>query len=231
MKKPHGPYISASLDALPAPAGFPKYTDIENLLRWPGILIPGEPVVIMEKIHGANWRAGWNIIVEGDNVITEEFYVGSHSQFRKKSENVWWKVALDETVADKLSLTGNLNIILFGEVYGPVQKGFDYGSPDKPRLVIFDAYDTASNRYLDSDALMVLTADLDLPLAPVLYEGPWEPELKNLAEGLSKLDGKTMREGFVVRPAAERWHERVGRVIFKHLSPEYLLLKKGSDGK
>lgn len=34
------------------PGYMPVYTDIEGLRRWPDVLIPGEEVVISEKIHG-----------------------------------------------------------------------------------------------------------------------------------------------------------------------------------
>src|SRR5262249_57795462 len=41
---------------------FQRYTEIENLRNFPGILTPGEAVVVTEKIHGTNGRIGW---VEG----------------------------------------------------------------------------------------------------------------------------------------------------------------------
>lgn len=59
--------------------GFIKYTDIENILRWPDVLEPGEEVVLMEKIHGANFRCGWT---------NGEFHIGSHSTWRSSDGTI-----------------------------------------------------------------------------------------------------------------------------------------------
>jgi hypothetical protein len=66
---------------------------------------------------------------------------------------------------------------------------------------------------------------LELPAVPTLFVGPWDPErAREMAEGTSTLDNKHVREGIVVKPWAERWDDRIGRVILK-LHGEGFLLK------
>jgi hypothetical protein len=66
--------------------------------------------------------------------------------------------------------------------------------------------------------------DFMVRLAPVLWDGPWSPELLKLADGESVL-GKHIREGFVVRPIEERREPGLGRVILKCKGEQYLLRK------
>jgi hypothetical protein len=57
---------------------------------------------------------------------------------------------------------------------------------------------------------------------PVLYRGPYKDIPWELADGKSAVDGKTMREGFVIRPVKERHVRGLGRLILKVVSKEFL---------
>lgn len=74
-----GPGTHKGVNNLEVP-GFPRYTDVDNLRRYPHVLESGEQVVITEKIHGANFRCGW-MTVAGQS--EPEFIVGSHGVFRR----------------------------------------------------------------------------------------------------------------------------------------------------
>ncbi len=115
------------------------------------------------------------------------------------------------------------NIMFCGEVFGAVQRGYDYGVP-KGQLDVrfFGALDTTTGNYLDYDDFCNLCFGLDLKPAPLLYRGPWDPKLKELAEGFSTL-GKHLREGFVVQPVKERRDTHLGRVILKYVGEGYLI--------
>jgi hypothetical protein len=77
---------------------------------------------------------------------------------------------------------------------------------------------------LDVDIMLGLCRDLGLNVAPILYRGPWDPNrVKEWSEGLSTLYSGHVREGFVVRPVKERFHDTVGRVILKLHGQGYLL--------
>ena len=181
----------------------PKYTDMENIRRYPGALIPGEQVLIMEKIHGSNarygylpaarppikwwekainWAFGWKPAEE------EMFVVGSHNTLRwtDYSSPKDWHARADSNIWHKAAKNAGLEqickdcpgLVFFGEVFGDVQD-LTYGAPKGSGLVefrLFDIYDTAEKRYLDIGETREVAENVGLLPAPVLYKGPWNPE-------------------------------------------------------
>lgn len=141
--------------------------------------------------------------------------------------STWWQVATDLGLEDKLKQIDSCAI--YGEVYGQVQD-LKYGKTGV-ELVLFDALDTTTGRYLDHDDFVEVARFIGLPTAPVLYRGPWSEDLLALAEGPSTIPGADcIREGFVVRPVKERRDDGrggIGRVILKVVGENYLL-RKGS---
>ncbi len=194
------------------PRFLPVYTDIEGLRRWMSALVPGEEVVLTEKVHGANGRF---LFHEG------RLWVGSHTRIKREDpKNLWWGVAIRERLAEKLAQAPG--IAVYGEVYGQVQD-LKYGVPTGARLALFDAFSLECGKYLDYDDLIALAERLGIPTAPLLYRGPWSDSLRSLAEGQSRIPGaENIREGFVVRPVRERWDDRNGRVIVKLHGEGYL---------
>ena len=65
---------------------------------------------------------------------------------------------------------------------------------------------------------------------PILYEGPYLPEVvEPLADGKSTIAGH-IREGWVIKPWVYRESQNTGsRVILKLVSEAYLLRKDGSE--
>ncbi len=87
---------------------------------------------------------------------------------------------------------------------------------------VFDAFNMAEKRFLDASELDAFVEAKGLPLVPVLYRGPWNDNLKALAEGTSTIAGHG-REGFVVRPTKERRDLNAGRCVFKMVGEGYHL--------
>ena len=114
--------------------------------------------------------------------------------------------------------------VLYGEVYGWVAD-LRYGHrPGHVSFVAFDIFDPATGRFHDYDEFTRAVEALGIPLAPVLYRGPWDPlRIAEWTEGPSRLFPGHIREGAVVRPVRERFDERVGRVILKQHGEGYLL--------
>ena len=196
-------------DSEPCPFPFPTYTDIEGYRRFPNVLRDGEEVVITEKIHGANGRWAFH---EG------RLWAGSHHGIKKNAPGViWWRIAAANALEARLQRVPG--IALFGEVYGDVQD-LKYGTKKgELRLVVFDALDLSSLRYLGWDRTVAIAKSLELPTVPVLHRGPWSASLLSLASGRSTI-AENIREGIVIRPAAERFDASVGRAIIKFRSPE-----------
>lgn len=201
------------------PGFLPTYTDIEGLRRWPDVLVPGEEVVISEKVHGANARFAFH---EG------RLWAGSHTGIKKRDpNNLWWKAAIQYGLEEKLQR--HPGIVFYGEVFGRVQD-LHYGTmaSGQIRLAFFDALDVTTRTYLPWDRFQAMLFDLELPLVPILYRGPWKPELVAHAEGESTVpDAKNVREGMVVKPVQERWHDKAGRAILKVHGEGYLTRKGG----
>lgn len=204
----------------------PKYTDIENVRRWPDALIEGEEVIMNEKVHGANARF---VFRDG------RLYVGSRTTFRKPDgPGLRCDVARKYDLATILSYEPGL--ALYGEVYGYVQD-LRYGLGTDQDLVIFDAMDTRTGVYYSWDQVVAIVEHLNshlpetapkLKVVPVIYRGPWQGRVAHmhLAEGPSVIgDGACIREGVVIRPAKERFTDQLGRTILKMVGENYLTRK------
>lgn len=202
--------------ATPHPA-FHRYTEIEHYWKYPDVIKPGTPVRITEKLHGCNSRVG---------LIDGQFMCGSNKTNRKKFDNMdrlslYWE-PLENLKALLDSLTGN--IIVFGEIYGPGIQDLDYGGPG---YRIFDI--SINGRYLNYKELPT-----GIETVPLLYKGPFEPELvEEFTHGPTEI-GKPRckfkgREGCVITPLVEQWDISIGRVILKSVSADYLNRKHAKD--
>ena len=190
---------------------FHGYTDIENIKNFPDVLQEGELVSITEKLHGTNFRCA---------NLDSEFHVGSHTiNLVENPDNLYWKAAGMYCLKEILYQ----NMVLYGEVYGfGVQKltynlkGIDVG--------FFDLM--VDGKYVNTDQFKTFCKEHNLPHVPILYEGPWDKSLMDLANGNSTI-ASHIREGIVIKPQVERYDRHVGRVILKHLSEKYLLKDYG----
>ena len=207
---------------------FYHYTDLENIRNFPDVLQVGEEVVITEKIHGTNSRCGH---------IQGHLMAGSHTQRRKRPENdefaksLYWLPVADENFAAMLEQTNSsdlVDVIAYAEIFGDGVQDLRYGmTKGKKAYRIFDFMQ--DGKFVGFDKLEHLCRLFDVPMAPVLYRGPWKPELLELAEGKSEIAHDQIREGIVIKPVEERWDHGVGRVIMKCLSKEYLIRKGGTE--
>lgn len=193
------------------PGFLPVYTDIEGMRRWPDVLQDGEDVIIMEKLHGCNARYCWR---DG------RLWCGSHHKIKKPGGTVWWRIAEQYGLAEKLEKIPDM--VLYGEIFGRVQD-LHYGSPvGGLQFAAFDAYEDGG--YWRYDAFKEHMEMLGIPTAPELYRGAWSKDLMSLAEGESTWPGaKNIREGVVVRSTMNRFEPKVGRVILKLIGQGYLL--------
>ena len=214
-------------DAVAAPPGFHRYTDLESFGNFPGVFADSEPVLLTEKIHGTNCRLGLVATDDGP-----EFFAGSSrlavAEFSKGRRSLYWTPMTDAARAFLTALRADTgaDAVLFGEVFGPKVQDMSYGRP-APDFRAFDA--SAGGRYLDHADLTARLAEAGVPQAPVLYEGPFSPSVV-----AAHTDGPTTlcdasqagrfagREGVVVRPPTESFDPQIGRRILKSVSADYL---------
>lgn len=181
----------------------PKF-DIENYQKFPDLIAPGELVVVTEKIHGANARYVWH---DG------KMFFGSRSRWLKPDVDTIWKRALTEYLAQWCE--EHPDVVLYGEVFGPVQS-LKYGLSE-PRFVAFAALER--DVWIDQRDLFRAMRDH----APVLFEGAFDLDLiKDLAEKDSTIGpAGHMMEGVVIVPYTERRDPEIGRVALKYISNRY----------
>lgn len=224
---------------------FPKYTHIRNHKNFKSVIKDGQPIVILEKIHGMNFRAGriyvgnfkwpwykrfWNWITRKDEKW--RFTVGSHNVIKWYKDKEYHRAA-QEAGLHKLGEDWN-GYIFYGEVYGHKVQELAYGvPPGEIRLVIFDIMfqgESGYTEYLPWWHVQSICRKLNLVTPPELYIGPWNDDLVKLADGQSRIPkAKHHREGFVVKPLSELWNPNVGRLILKRISDTYLLGKNRTD--
>jgi RNA ligase (TIGR02306 family) len=196
--------------------------DMEAFQKYGHEFVEGEEIIITEKINGTNAR--YTFQADSDGAF--RMYCGSHHVWKKPGDNLYWNILKYFPWVEAFCRL-NKDVILYGEIFGAVQKGFDYGStPSNPyQFRAFDIF--AQGRFLDyDDALGGAQSDF---LVPVLYRGPFSNAIiQEYISGPSMIEGaKHIREGCVVKCVKERYSQRLhGRLILKFVSLDYLEGKK-----
>ncbi len=203
----------------PAPQGWHGYTDIENIKRYPTILQPGEEVVATEKVHGTCTLLGW---LGGVCAMSSKGYGGGGTVIKEDEKNLYWRMARKYQLFEKIAGLGN--VMLFGETFGAGVQDLGYGTQKgEPNFFVFDI--SIDGHYLDYDDFARICSTRDIPMAQVLYRGPFGPDCLAHTSGAETISGKAvhMREGIVIRPIKERYVPDLGRVILKSVNEAYLL--------
>lgn len=200
-----------------APSGiYPKY-DVENAYKYLKLFDPGEPVIVTEKIHGANARFTY---------INGVMHCGSRTRWKQLSgTNLWWKAVNQNTwILDWCA--NHPGLCLYGEVFGQVQD-LKYGAnANQIFFRVFDIWHIKEARWIDfvdifTEHCGLLRCDA---WVPIVHHGKFDINLiKNLAEQDSVIpSAKHCAEGVVVRSIQERHHPKLGRVQLKFVSNRYL---------
>ena len=216
-------------------SNFHKYSDIENLRNYPNVFKEGEPVIIMEKIHGMNFRAGWVQREERGifkwlkrifNIDTYEFIIGSHNvQYKEGTDNVFTVMAKKYDLKNKIPK----GLVFYGEIYGKKIQDLEYGLKEI-RIVFFDI--KKGDRYLDCLKARDILYDTGLPSLETLSTVFHIDFIKKLSEDKSGMpEANHIKEGVIIRPLKEEWNNRIGRKILKYKSDAYLARKGGTEFK
>jgi len=204
--------MSTGGETAPPPRGTHPSYDLEELRRYANVFVPGEPVWITEKIHGANGR--W-CFVDG------EMHAAARSEWKRRAEKVIWWEALARSPEVEAWCREHPDWTVYGEVFGRVQD-LRYGVQSGARIAVFDLM-SPDGRWVDAEAAREVGAGL--PWAPLIARG--EPfDLQRVlayAEGPSLMPGADhVREGCVVKPLHERFDLELGRVCLKVVGNGYL---------
>lgn len=221
---------------------FKKYNGVDNIKWFPNKFREGEQVVVQEKIHGTNARAGilpttantlWKKIKKffGKLPIYEFVYGSNNVQLQERAgytgyygEDVYGKVFKQIDVYNKLGVGETI----FGEIYGDgIQKDYTYGCKrGEHKFVLFDVLillPDLTSRYLTPDEVIAYAKERGFDTVPEVYRGPFNMDLvKKLSEGPSVLcPEQKVREGVVVK-SLEEYNESNSKKALKVISEVYL---------
>jgi RNA ligase (TIGR02306 family) len=147
--------------------------------------------------------------------------------FIESSKSIHWQVARDINTEEKLTTLCNSrfrNFSMQGEMIGEGIKGNKYKIKGR-KVMFYNIFNIDEHRYLNFKEFTNTLRALNLESVPIINSKLPLPtdinELVNLSNGRSLLYD-TKREGVVITPL-EEINDIVGRVIFKVISPEFLI--------
>ena len=224
--------------------GYALRYDIENIKRYPDVLVDGEHVVFTEKIHGTWTQLG--VVapqaahpVLGRLAVTSKGLGARDLLFDPNAEanatNLYLRVARVTDVLGRLGHRSESTFVL-GETYGvqDLRYGADPSRDETLGFRVFDVYvgSPGSGRYLDDAELDAFCEEYEFERVPVLFRGEFSRDrVADFTSGRESVSGTQchMREGIVIRPTRERRDAALGRVQLKSVSDAYLLRKGGTE--
>jgi RNA ligase (TIGR02306 family) len=146
--------------------------------------------------------------------------------------NAYWRIARELDIENKLRAL-NKNIMIQGEIFGHGLQGNPL-KQDRKRIMFFNAFDIDKYTYYNCLVFMNIIKDLGLETVPIIVYG-WNligsvDKLVNFATQKSLINPQSWAEGIVIRPVIEQMDMQMaqgfgsGRVSFKVINPEYLLV-------
>ena len=171
-------------------------------------------------VHNSNARFVW-----AKNPDTGEYeqYCGSRTNWLKDETNdIWWKI-FHATPSIGLWCKAHPDVILYGEVFGQVQKGYNYGVAGGLAFAAFAMLDKGI--WISYDEMIKSLNEFDVPVVPFVYRGPFNRQLfYKMAEENSRWPTakEQISEGLVIVPVKERINPKLGRVCLKIVSNRYL---------
>jgi len=222
---------------------FRKYTDIENFKNHNRLFEDGEMVYITEKLHGTSARYAmletmtnrwWKKVLKFFGLLPKyEFCYGSRNvqlqgPGKKKfyyDENVYAKIA-KQLRLDEVLQPGEA---LFGEIVGSgIQKGYTYGCAEGEHR--FYAYDVnIDGRWLPAQEFMEWCDSRGIERVPFISICEYNEQfVRATAKGPSAIGNQPVREGIVIKAAAEE-NCYIGRKVLKLINEDYELAKDNTE--
>lgn len=195
--------------------GFIPKTDETRIQSEPKWLseYAGTKCYITEKVDGCS-ATMW--------ILNNEFGIASRNNaMQHDSANIWSRVAISNSISEKLSLLGN-NVAIQGEILGHVQGNKYKLTNDK--FYAFNLYDIKGGQYYDFEDFLSICDKLEIKTVPILEEVTLNHTVDDLVE-LSKGKSKVAdihREGIVIR-SVKPIDSFGNRLSFKVINPEFLL--------
>lgn len=177
------------------------------------------PFVVTEKLDGTSFTA---YIKDGVFGICSR-----NLELLPSTDNTLWRVAKELELEDKLRSL-NIDIVLQGELVGEgIQKNPLRLSGQN--VYFFNMYKPDIKEYFNYNVLHGVIEKLELKVVPnIISEIYYLPKtVEELISRFSNLQSTinqgVLAEGVVIRPVEEVTDEKIGRLSFKVINPDYLL--------
>ena len=178
--------------------GFRKH-DVERFRLYEKEFVPGEEVLVTEKLHGSQGVYYRN--PNGQWFVTSKGLADRELALRDDGKNAYWRAAKNVGLFEHLEkLAPNVAVQVFGEVL-KVQKGFDYGFLEPTLRVFRVLWDGIE---IEFDTVDEFFKSIWVPL---VFRGAFDrAHLETLAVGNETVSGEArhIREGVVVSPVKPR---------------------------
>jgi RNA ligase (TIGR02306 family) len=220
---------STSAEAYTGPIMWMPPYEIKSMYRYASAFRQDELVLVTEKLHGENAK----FMFDGTRM-----WAGTHNEWKKPGMGTPW-IVLKENPWIEAFCSANPMQVLIGEIFGWVQ-ALRYGAlPGDFWFRAFDIFDGSSpstSNYWDVDRLHSAvdsknlvpdfgTMPFDFKALQFFAEGPTTIPVvgnTNKPDKKGKQPIPNIREGLVIRPMRERTDHKLGRVILKLVSNNYL---------
>ena len=251
--EPHIPVAMAG--EVVALAGKTLNYDIENIKNFPevaeALMTLSVDCHITEKLHGTWCCIGiWPEDLHDEIpykrvIVTSKGLSGKGLAFKDNEANVnnlymriFKKLCPDERTFSRnfkhIGSKSGTPIFFLGEIYGKGVQDLQYGLNDI-HFRLFDIYEgfPSQGEYYHQTYVDIFVETMALPFerVPVLYTGKLSHKvIHELTNGKDTITGTHMREGIVIRTLDKEYrNDKMGRVILKSVSDEYLNRKNGTE--
>lgn len=185
---------------------------------------PGERFVVTEKIHGANISIRFNRNGTVDWYSRNQKITGTNFY---NAESVFEEFVENHNDIKEYTMSHNIDLILFGELYGGnVQSGVYYG--DEKKLIFFDlcVVENGEEELRSPEAAFSFFNLYDIPSVPTLGVYSLSQALEYDTKFNSRLtptgyEKDNLCEGIVIRPLFEN--------ITSHQGKHFIIKKKNNE--
>lgn len=221
----YNPYGNTGGSNEKAPSNTPPIYDVENFKHYQDVFVPGETVVVSEKIHGSNARYVFQTSLLNPS---GKMYAGSRQFWKRFGSNNIWRKLLEKHSDLQAFLLKYPGHTIYGEVTPTQGGGFNYKSTkDQPEFWAFDIL-RPDGTWVPYTEAREMTAGLNISWAPLLYHGPYDADhIAKLVDGPTRTGDTHIREGVVISCEPDRHVRGLGRLKLKIVSNQYLLKSDG----
>ena len=213
--------------------GFPTYHKIETLFERDKSTFVVDPTKLRASVLGTIRE--WDVTekIDGTNIRVmlseagDASFGGRSNAAQIPADLVQYLIRTfpKEQLQEHLWLTDPVDVVLYGEGYGPgIQKGGGLYRPDKA-FILFDVL-VAGRWWLDREAVDEIAGKLGIETVPYLGRMTLNQIVESVRTPFPSRLGTAMAEGVVARPIETLFDKRQNRIIIKLKTKDFVAGKR-----